>query len=69
MTRRVSAPLTAPPEGMPADLWSLIGRMRPEVRLRVLERAALLFDGSGGGVSREACDRLAVEQEAGVVVR
>ena len=50
------------PEGMSADVWTRIGKLRADVRDRVLERAAILI---AEGIPASVADERALAEEAG----
>lgn len=52
------------PQGMAQVVWDRIGRLREDVRLRVLERAAILIHDAG--LPPEVADERALAEEAGV---
>ena len=55
------------PQGMTADTWTRIGKLRSDVRDRVLERAAILiFD---AGLSPSEADERALAEEAGIATQ
>lgn len=49
------------PEGMSRDVWERIGRLRADVRDRVLERSCLIFLGGGAASWAEADERALAE--------
>jgi len=51
------------PEGMTAETWARIGKLRPDVRDRVLERAAILI--YEAGLHPADADERALLEEAG----
>lgn len=50
-----------PPEGMTEATWRAIGKLRADVRERVLERSCIIH--ASGRVSWEEADHMAFEQE------
>lgn len=55
------------PEGMAQAIWDRIGRLREDVRLRVLERAAILI--FEAGLPPTVADERALAEEAGVYMQ
>ena len=54
------------PDGMGPDVWARIGKLRADVRDRVLERAAILI---AEGIPPNVADERALSEEAGVSIQ